>query len=153
MKRNIAIIIIGLLLFVLPSSYYFLEKRKPKIGSQLIITDTEKEVLSYLKSKNYEVIEFNDKSYYQYILTEEMLKDESKSAIWSNIKNPKEYLGKNIEEHYAVVSNHPLQKKYPDKRILLKILKVEDQIIGGFAIVEPEYGTIYNLDGSKIISK
>lgn len=44
-------------------------------------------------------------------------------------------------------------KKYPDKRILLKILKVEDQIIGGFAIVEPEYGTIYNLDGSKIISK
>jgi len=89
MKRNIAIIIIGLLLFVLASSYYFLEKRKPKIGSQLIITDTEKEVLSYLKSKNYEVIEFNDKSYYQYILTEEMLKDESKSAIWSNIKNPK----------------------------------------------------------------
>jgi hypothetical protein len=83
----------------------------------VIKTKTEKDVLSFLEKQDYKVVEFNDKGYFQYKLTEEMLQKEPTSKIWSFSKNVKDYIGKDIEEHYAVVTNRPLQKKYSDKRI------------------------------------
>lgn len=148
MKKTIGVI--GLILFIFIVGYYLVQHKETKIGTQIIKTKTEKDVLSFLKNQKYNVIEFNDKGYFQYKLTEEMLKNEPTSKIWSFNKNAKDYIGKNIEEHYAVVTNHPLQKKYPDKRIRLTILRSEGKVIGGIAIVEPEYNTLFNLDGSAI---
>lgn len=148
MKKAIGVI--GLILFILVVAYYLVQHNETKIGTQVIKTKTEKDVLSFLKDQKYNVIEFNDKGYFKYELTEERLKNDPTSKIWSFNKNAKEYIGKKIEEHYAVVTNHPLQKKYPDKRIRLTILKSEGEVIGGIAIVEPEYNIIFNLDGSAI---
>jgi hypothetical protein len=148
MKKAIGIIVLILLILVV--GYYLVQHNETKIGIQIIKTKTEKEVLSFLKNENYKVIEFNDKGYFQYKLTEEMLKNESTSKIWSFNKNAEDHVGKNIEEHYAVVTNHPLQEKYPDKRISLTILKSEGKVIGGVATVEPEYNIMFNLDGSAI---
>jgi lipopolysaccharide export system protein LptC len=130
--------------------FYSIQKNQIKADKNAIKTKTEKKVFSFLKNQKYKVIEFNDKGYFQYKLTEEMLKKEPTSKIWSFNKNAKDYIGKDIEEHYAVVANHPLQKKYLDKRIRLTILKSEGRIIGGIATVEPEYNTMFNLDGSNI---
>jgi hypothetical protein len=130
--------------------FYLMEKNQIKVDGKVIKTKTEKDVLSYLKDQKYQVIEFNDKGYFQYKLTEEMLGKEPVSKIWSFSKNAKDYIGKGIEEHYAVVANHPLQKEYPNSRIRLTILKSEGKIIGGISYPLSNPSNIFNLDGSNI---
>lgn len=144
------LIIICLVLVVLVGGIAYLTQQQVKVGTQVIKTDTEKEVLTFLKNENYKVIEFNDKGYYEYVLTEEASSKQPTQSIWSFNKNPKDYIGKKIEEHYAVVTNHPLESKYPNKRIRLTVLKTGESIIGGIATVESEDSTIFNLDGSPL---
>ena len=127
---------------------YFMQNNHTKVGTQVIKTRTEKDVLSFLNNQKYGVIEFNDKGYFKYKLSEEILIKEPTSKIWCFEKDTKDYIGKNIEEHYAVVTNHPLQTKYPDSRINLIILKSKDKIIGGISFCD--FNAIYNLDGSII---
>ncbi len=127
---------------------YLAQNNQVKIGTQVIKTRTEKYVLSFLKDQNYDVIEFNDKGYFKYILTEESLLKEPTSKIWSVKKDSRDYIGKVIEEHYAVVINHPLQTKYPDSRINLIILKCNGEIIGGISYYY--FDTLYSLDGNII---
>jgi len=63
-------------------------------------------------------------------------------------QNDKVKVGKVIEEHYAVVINHPLQAKYPDSRINLIILKSQVEIIGGVSYYD--FNILYNLDSTII---
>lgn len=127
---------------------YLTQNAKVKVGTQVIKTRTEKHVLSFLKEENYDVIEFNDKGYFKYKLTEEKLLKEPASKIWSFKENSSDYIGKVIEEHYAVVINHPLQAKYPDSRINLIILKSQGEIIRGVSYYD--FNILYNLDGTII---
>lgn len=141
--------VLGVISFLMVIGFsYLIQNNQIKVGTQVIKTRTEKDVLSFLNNQKYRVIEFNDSGYFKYKLTEEMVVKEPTSRIWSFKKSTKSYIGKRIEEHYAVVTDHPLQTKYPDNRINLVILKSEGEIIGGISYCD--FNTICNLDGSTI---
>lgn len=147
MRKHLTILgVISLL--VITGFIYLMQNNQVEVGTQVIKTRTEKDILSFLNNKKYQVIEFNDKGYYKYRLTEERLMKDPTSNIWSFKKNAKDYIGKRIEEHYAVVTNHPLQSIYADERINLIILKSQGEIIGGISYCE--FNAVYNLDGSNI---
>jgi hypothetical protein len=147
MRKHLTILgVISLLVII--GFIYSIQGDQVEVGTQVIKTRTEKDVLSFLNNRKYQVIEFNDKGYFKYKLTEERLMKDPTSKIWSFKKNAESYIGRHIEEHYAVVTNHPLQTIYPDERINLIILKSQGEIIGGISYCE--FNTVYNLDGSTI---
>jgi hypothetical protein len=144
MKKFILILCSILLVIALGYTYFM---SKYRVDGQVIKTMTERKVLSFLRNEKYKVIEFNSKGYYQYKLTEEII--EKDPASWTFIENAKDYVGKNIEEHYAVVTSHPLQEKYPDKTINITILKSDGKIIGGISFCPTEDLNVFDLYGGE----
>lgn len=85
--------IIGMILVILAAGYYVLQHNETRIGKQVIKTKTEKQVVSFLKNEKYQIIELNDKGYFQYKLTEKMLGKEPEYNTAFNLD------GSPIDEH------------------------------------------------------
>lgn len=142
MKKNLTLIIFPLL--VLSALFLFMPSGKS-------ITHEEQISTHYLEGMGFKALEYDGKVQ-SYILQKELLSELPYMTSWGVMDiDPSLYLGKNIEVHRLVVSNHPLDN-YEDSigRTNAFVYICESAVIGAtsFPITKERlFGSVYSIDG------
>lgn len=109
-------------------------------------------VKKYLEKIGYKVQAY--KGEYHYTLNEQKLNVPGIKQVWEVQKtDPKQYLGKNIDVEFFVVTDHPLEKLGYDQ-VHVSVLVVDGKVVGGTSFpYDPEGGLgghPYSLDGKTL---
>ncbi|WP_289138852.1 hypothetical protein [uncultured Brevibacillus sp.] len=117
--------------------------------------DTEAEIAArqYVEAYGYQVVSYKG-PISSYTLSLEDLSKTPHAQVWRVIPiDPASFIGKEIEVHQLIVSNHPLDS-YPDSlgSTSISLLFCEGQVLGGTSAPitkEPLLGAPFSLDGRR----